>query len=37
MKWTGVVRQVDEQGRIVVPKELRRLLNIKARSSRDIY
>lgn len=29
MKATGVVRRIDELGRIVVPKEIRRSLGIK--------
>jgi AbrB family looped-hinge helix DNA binding protein len=29
MKGTGIVRTVDELGRVVIPKELRRNLNIK--------
>ena len=29
MKATGIVRPVDQLGRIVVPKELRRLLGLK--------
>ena len=28
MKTTGIVRQVDELGRIVIPKEMRRVLGI---------
>ena len=35
MKATGIIRNVDELGRIVIPKELRRMLGIKeARSKR---
>ncbi len=33
MKTTGIVRKVDELGRIVVPIELRRSLGIKDRDS----
>ena len=29
MKATGMVRTVDELGRLVIPKELRRLLGLK--------
>ncbi|MBO4600883.1 MAG: AbrB/MazE/SpoVT family DNA-binding domain-containing protein [Bacilli bacterium] len=29
MNYTGVIRRVDELGRIVIPVEIRRLLNIK--------
>lgn len=31
MKSTGIVRKVDELGRIVLPKELRRTLDIRAK------
>lgn len=37
MKATGIVRKVDELGRIVIPKELRRTLNINEGDSLDIY
>ena len=30
MKATGIVRKVDELGRIVLPKELRRTLGIRS-------
>ena len=29
MKATGIVRKVDELGRIVIPREIRQTLNIK--------
>lgn len=29
MRSTGIVRQIDELGRLVLPKELRRKLNIR--------
>lgn len=29
MKSTGIVRKIDDLGRIVVPKELRRIFNIQ--------
>ncbi|WP_025690911.1 AbrB/MazE/SpoVT family DNA-binding domain-containing protein [Paenibacillus zanthoxyli] len=29
MKATGIVRRIDDLGRVVVPKELRRMLNIE--------
>lgn len=29
MKATGIVRRVDDLGRIVIPKEIRRTLRIK--------
>ncbi len=37
MKSTGIVRKVDELGRIVLPIELRRTLNIDERDSLEIY
>ena len=37
MKSTGIVRGVDELGRIVLPIELRRTLDITERDSLEIY
>ena len=37
MKSTGIVRKVDELGRIVLPIELRRTLNIDEKDSLEIY
>ena len=37
MKETGVVRKVDELGRIVLPIELRRTLDIDQKDSLEIY
>lgn len=37
MKSTGIVRQVDELGRIVIPKELRRVLNITDKDPMEIF
>lgn len=37
MKSTGVVRQVDPLGRIVIPKELRRTFNIGESDALEIY
>lgn len=37
MKSTGIVRRVDELGRIVLPIELRRNFNINVRDSLEIY
>jgi len=37
MKATGIVRRVDDLGRIVLPKELRRMLNIKEADSLEIF
>ena len=36
MKSTGIVRKVDELGRIVLPIELRRTLDIAERDERDM-
>lgn len=37
MKSTGIVRKVDELGRIVLPIELRRVLDISERDELEIY
>ena len=37
MKSTGIVRKVDELGRIVLPIELRRTLDINERDALEIY
>lgn len=37
MKSTGIVRKVDELGRIVLPIELRRTLDIAEKDSIEIY
>ena len=37
MKSTGIVRKVDELGRIVLPIEMRRTLNIEEKDSLEIY
>ncbi len=37
MKSTGIVRQVDNLGRIVIPIELRRTLDICIKDSLEIY
>jgi len=37
MKSTGIVRKVDELGRVVIPIELRRTLNISEKDSLEIY
>ena len=37
MKAIGIVRKVDELGRIVLPIELRRTLDIAERDSLEIY
>lgn len=37
MKFTGIVRKVDELGRIVLPMELRRSLNIDVGDSIEVF
>lgn len=37
MKSTGIVRRVDELGRVVIPIELRRTLNIAEKDALEIY
>lgn len=37
MKSTGIIRKVDELGRIVLPIELRRMLDIAERDELEIY
>lgn len=37
MKATGIVRKVDELGRIVLPIEMRRTLDIGERDALEIY
>lgn len=37
MKSTGIVRKVDELGRIVLPMELRKSLDIDNKDSLEIY
>lgn len=37
MKSTGIVRRVDDLGRIVIPMELRRTLDIGVRDSIEIF
>ncbi len=37
MKSTGIVRKVDELGRIVMPIELRRTLGINVKDPMEIY
>ena len=37
MKATGIVRRIDELGRIVVPKELRRTFRIKEGTPLEIF
>jgi len=37
MKSTGIVRKVDELGRVVIPIEIRRTLDIDVKDSLEIY
>ena len=37
MKSTGVTRQIDELGRFVLPKEIRRSLDINTKDSLEIF
>lgn len=37
MKSTGIVRKVDELGRVVIPMELRRTLGIAEKDALEIY
>ena len=37
MKSTGIVRKIDDLGRIVIPKEIRNLLNIQNNDNIEIY
>ena len=37
MKATGIVRRIDDLGRVVIPKEIRRTFHIKEGDSLEIY
>ena len=37
MKSTGIIRKVDELGRLVIPIELRRVLDISEKDYLEIY
>ena len=37
MKATGIVRRIDELGRIVIPKEIRRTMRIREGDSPEIH
>ena len=37
MKSTGIVRKVDELGRIVLPKEIRTVMDIKEKDAIEIF
>ena len=37
MKSTGIVRKIDELGRVVLPKEIRDVLDIKEKDAIEIF
>jgi len=37
MKSTGIVRRIDDLGRVVIPKETRRMLDIKEGDPIEFY
>lgn len=37
MKTTGIIRRIDDLGRVVIPKEIRRYLSIKEGDAFEIY
>ncbi len=37
MKATGIVRRIDDLGRVVIPKEIRRTLRIKEGAPLEIF
>ena len=37
MKATGIIRRVDDLGRVVIPKEIRRTLHIREGEALEIY
>lgn len=37
MKATGIVRRIDDLGRIVIPKEIRRIMRVNEGSPMEIY
>lgn len=37
MKATGIIRRIDDLGRIVIPKEIRRNINIREGDPMEIY
>ena len=37
MRATGIVRRIDDLGRVVIPKEIRRTLRIKEGDSLEIF
>lgn len=37
MKTTGIIRRVDDLGRVVIPKEIRRMMRIKEGDPLEIF
>ena len=37
MKATGIVRKIDDLGRVVIPKELRKTMDLDTKDSLEIY
>ena len=37
MKATGIVRRIDDLGRVVIPKEIRRVMRIREGEPLEIY
>ena len=37
MRATGIVRRIDDLGRVVIPKEIRRIMNIREGDPLEIY
>lgn len=37
MKSTGIIRKLDELGRIVIPKETRKIFNLKEKDAVEIF
>lgn len=37
MKSTGLIRRIDDLGRIIIPKDIRRMLNLRNGSELEIY